>query len=87
MGARVEDLATLLALETVGVPVEANRLPPLSKVDWPAALLALPHPVMQETRQVTWASARWGGGLSQIDRENITQYNIKYHTAFNYKSM
>ena len=62
MGARVEDLATLLALETVGVPVEANRLPPLSKVDWPAALLALPHPVMQETRQVTWASARWGAG-------------------------
>ena len=66
MGPGVQDLPALLALETVRVPVEANRLPPLSKVDWPAALLALPHPVMQETRQVTWASA--SGGRVITDR-------------------
>ena len=72
MGARVEDLATLLALETVGVPVEANRLPPLSKVDWEAALLTFPHPVRPG---VTSASARGGTGYhrcveTERDREH-----------------
>ena len=43
MGPRVQDLPALLALQTVGVPVVAQRLPPLSKVDRPAALLTRPH--------------------------------------------
>ena len=43
MGPRVQDLPALLALQTVGVPVVAQRLPPLSKVDRSAALLTRPH--------------------------------------------
>ena len=48
MGARVEDLATLLALETVRVPVVSERLASLCKVDREAALLTFPHPLRCE---------------------------------------
>ena len=84
MGARVEDLGALLALQTVRVPVEAQRLPPLSKVDRAAALLTFPHPVRQAWGHL--GICKVGDWLSQIcrDRERqrtsqitITQLNNK----------
>ena len=75
MGARVEDLATLLTSQTGWVPVVAQRLPPLSKVDRAAALLTRPHP--GTALRVTSQAGLWSPGhlqgeawLSQIYRES-----------------
>ena len=48
MGPGVQDLPALLALETVGMPVVAERLASLCKVDREAALLTFPHPLRCE---------------------------------------
>ena len=44
VSAWVQHLAALLTPETLGMPVMAQRLAPLSKVDWLPALAASPHP-------------------------------------------
>lgn len=44
VGPRVQHLATLLTLETGWMPVIAQGLSPLRKVDWLPALVTAPHP-------------------------------------------